>query len=55
MTFEAKRTISFHVDLQALGEPTRLALIPPRNIHDTATVLLANVIEVSAQCRWMLL
>ncbi|KOX75658.1 hypothetical protein WN51_11985 [Melipona quadrifasciata] len=42
MTFEAKRTISFHVDLQALGEPTCLALIAPRNVHDTATVLLAN-------------
>lgn len=49
ITVETKRTISFHVDLKALGKSTCLALITTRNVHDATSVLLTNVIEVSAQ------
>jgi len=43
-----KHTVSFHVDLKALGEAAGLALIAPRHIHDATSVLLAHVIQVPA-------
>lgn len=37
-----------HVDRQTLLEPARLALVPPRHVHDTSPILLAHVVKVTS-------
>ena len=39
-------TFFLHLDLEALFEPARLALVPPRHVHDALAALLAHVVQV---------
>ena len=41
-------TFFLHLDLEALFEPARLALVPPRHVHDALAALLAHVVQVPA-------
>ena len=41
-------TFFLHLDLETLLEPARLALVPPRHVHDAFAVLLADVVQVPA-------
>ena len=41
-------TFFLHLDLETLFEPARLALVPPRHVHDALAVLLADVVQVPA-------
>lgn len=44
---ERHLTVTFHVDVQALFEPTRLTLVPSGDVHHAIVVLLAHVFQVS--------
>ena len=44
-------TFFLHLDLEALFEPARLALVPPRHVHDALAALLAHVVQVPATKR----
>ena len=43
-----QHTFLFHVDLQTLFEPTGLALITSRDVHNTVAIFFADVIQVPA-------